>query len=161
MSELSIRPAEPADIGLILHFVRELASYEKALHEVVATEADLHAALFGHERGGAQAVICCKGDEPLGFAIYFFNFSTWLGKYGLFLEDLYVSPAHRGSGAGKALLKHLASLAVARGCGRFEWNVLDWNEPAIRFYESFGARPQSEWVGYRLDGKALVEFAKD
>jgi GNAT superfamily N-acetyltransferase len=161
MSALSIRPAQPHDTGLILHFVRELALYEKALDEVVATEADLHEALFGDNRGGAEAVICSSGDEAIGFALYFFNFSTWLGKYGLFLEDLYVSPAHRGSGAGKALLRHLARLAVARGCGRFEWNVLDWNEPAIRFYESFGARPQGEWVGYRLAGSALAKFARD
>jgi GNAT superfamily N-acetyltransferase len=98
-------------------------------------------------------------NEPIGYAVYFFNYSTWLGRHGLYLEDLYVSPEHRGAGAGKALLKHLAQLAVAKGCGRFEWSVLDWNEPAIRFYQAIGARPQDEWVGYRLTGEALEAFA--
>lgn len=106
-----------------------------------------------------KAVICTFNNEPIGFAVYFFNFSTWLGKHGLYLEDLYVSPEHRGVGAGKALLKHLASIAVSKECGRFEWSVLDWNEPAIQFYESIGAKPQNEWIGYRLAGKALEEFA--
>jgi GNAT superfamily N-acetyltransferase len=104
-------------------------------------------------------LICEQGEEAVGFAVYFFNYSTWLGQHGLFLEDLYVSPQHRGSGAGKALLRHLAQLAVANDCGRFEWNVLDWNQSAIDFYESFGARPQSEWIGYRLTGEALTAFA--
>ncbi len=158
MTDLTIRPAAPADCELILHFVRELAIYEKALHEVVATPADFHRVLF-HEGARCEAVICELRGVPAGFALYFFNFSTWLGKYGLFLEDLYVSPEHRGLGAGKALLKHLARVAVERDCGRFEWNVLDWNTPAIEFYESVGARPQSEWVGYRLDGDALKDFA--
>lgn len=160
MSTLTIRQATAEDTALILRFVRELAAYEKALHEVVATEADLRRALFSERPGGAQAVICCSDDEPVGFALYFFNFSTWLGQYGLHLEDLYVTPAQRGGGAGKALLKHLAKVAVAEGCGRFEWNVLDWNEPAIKFYESFGAEPQNEWVGYRLTGEALRSFAE-
>ncbi len=161
MKTLTIRRATADDSALILRFVRELAEYEKALHEVVATEADFKRALFGERPGGAQAVICCSDDEPVGFALYFFNYSTWLGQYGLHLEDLYVTPTRRGCGAGKALLKHLARVAVDEGCGRFEWNVLDWNEPAIKFYESFGARPQNEWVGYRLTGEALQTFAKD
>jgi GNAT superfamily N-acetyltransferase len=158
MPALSIRPAAEADCALIMHLIRELAIYEKAEHEVKASEGDLQKALFG-DNSRTEAVICELDGEPAGFALYFFNFSTWLGKYGLFLEDLYVSPEHRGSGAGKALLKHLAKTAVERDCGRFEWNVLDWNTPAIGFYESFGAEPQGEWIGYRLDGEALRNFA--
>ncbi len=161
MDTFTIRPATAGDTGLILHFVRELAEYEKALHEVVATEADIERTLFGDDARGADAVICLQAGEPVGFALYFFNYSTWRGRYGLFLEDLYVTPEYRGTGAGKALLKHLAQLAVARDCARFEWNVLDWNEPAIRFYESIGARAQSEWVGYRLSGAALEALAAD
>jgi len=158
MPELEIRHATPDDLTLILDFGRELADYEKALHEVQATTDDLRAALFG-EQAKAYCVICESGGEPAGFALYFYNFSTWLGKFGLFLEDLYVTPSHRGTGAGKALLKHLAQTAIDNDCGRFEWNVLDWNEPSIKFYESFGAQPQSEWIGYRLSGKALTDFA--
>jgi len=160
MPDITIRPATENDCALILKFIRELAEYEKALHEVVATEQDLRAALFGPEPR-AFGLICTIDNNFAGFAIYFFNFSTWLGKYGLFLEDLYVSPEYRGSGAGKALLKHLAQLAVEKDCGRFEWNVLDWNTPAIDFYQSFGAEPQSEWVGYRLSGDALRNFARE
>lgn len=160
MPAIDIRPATADDVPLILHFVRELATYEKALHEVEATEAHLHRALFGPEHR-AWSVICELDGEPAGFALYFFNYSTWTGRYGLFLEDLYVSPEYRGSGAGKALLKYLARVAVEADCGRFEWNVLDWNTPAIEFYESFGARPQSEWIGYRLAGQALRDFAAD
>jgi len=158
MPELEIRQATTDDLTLILDFVRELADYEKALHEVQATTDDLRAALFS-EQAKAYCVICESGGEPAGFALYFYNFSTWLGKFGLFLEDLYVTPSHRGTGAGKALLKHLAQTAIDNDCGRFEWNVLDWNEPSIKFYESFGAQPQSEWIGYRLSGKALTDFA--
>ncbi|HEY8569978.1 GNAT family N-acetyltransferase, partial [Microbulbifer sp.] len=102
---------------------------------------------------------CNIDNKPVGFAVYFFNYSTWLGKNGLYLEDLYISPEYRGAGAGKALLKHLAKIAVSKNCGRFEWSVLDWNEPAIRFYQSIGAKSQDEWVGYRLAGNALEEFA--
>lgn len=158
MSALLIRKAQPEDCALILRFVRDLALYEKALDEVEATEADLHGLLFA-EHPRVFALICEIDGEPAAFALYFYNFSSWLGRLGLYLEDLYVDPAQRGKGAGKALLQHLAQQAVAEGCGRFEWNVLDWNEPAIQFYESFGARPQSEWVGYRLTGKALEDFA--
>lgn len=158
MSVLLIRKAQPQDCALILRFVRDLAVYEKALDEVKATEADLHGLLFA-EHPRVFALICDIDGEPAAFALYFYNFSSWLGRLGLYLEDLYVDPAQRGKGAGKALLQHLAKQAVAEGCGRFEWNVLDWNEPAIQFYESFGARPQSEWVGYRLTGKALEDFA--
>ncbi|MBR9904544.1 MAG: GNAT family N-acetyltransferase [Gammaproteobacteria bacterium] len=158
MSGVDIRQATIEDSALIHKFVVELAIYEKAEHEVLATVADIENALFGANTT-TKAVICTFNNEPIGFAVYFFNFSTWLGKHGLYLEDLYVSPEHRGVGAGKALLKHLASIAVSKECGRFEWSVLDWNEPAIQFYESIGAKPQNEWVSYRLAGKALEEFA--
>lgn len=160
MANIDIRPATSEDSGLILYFVRQLAIYEKAEHEVVATEEDIRTALFC-DSAGAEAVICNVDGEVAGFALYFFNFSTWQGKYGLYLEDLYVDPQYRGAGAGKALLKHCGRVALARGCGRFEWNVLDWNQPAIDFYESFGARPQHEWVGYRLEGEALRAFGAD
>ena len=159
MPTIEIRNAEHSDCTLILHFVRELAEYEKALDEVVASPGDLEAALFS-PTPKAFGLICTVDGEVAGFAVYFFNFSTWLGKYGLFLEDLYISPEYRGSGAGKAMLKHLARLAVDNDCGRFEWNVLDWNKPAIDFYESFAAEPQSEWIGYRLTGEALGRFAE-
>ncbi len=158
MAHINIRPARPEDTTLILRFVRELAEFERALAEVTATEEMLEAALFG-AGARAHALICEQGEEAVGFALYFFNFSTWLGKYGLFVEDLYVSPEYRGHGIGKTLLRHLAQLAVERDCGRFEWNVLDWNEAAIRFYESCGALAQDEWVGYRLSGDALHRFA--
>lgn len=158
MADIHIRAAVPEDSGLIFHFVRELAIYEKALDEVVTDEAGLREALFG-DKPLAHGLICSLDDTPVGFAIYFYNFSTWLGKYGIFLEDLYVSPDYRGHGAGKALLQYLARQTVAEGCGRFEWNVLDWNEPSIRFYEACGAVAMSEWVGYRLSGQALQDFA--
>ena len=158
MSNIEIRKATADDAGLILKFITDLARYEKAEHEVLATESDIGNSLFAPD-SGSKALICNIDHQPVGFAVYFFNFSTWLGKPGLFLEDLYVSPEQRGTGAGKALLKHLAGIAVSRNCGRFEWNVLDWNEPAIRFYESLGAKPQPEWVGYRLTGEALQSLA--
>ena len=158
MTVLTIRPATIADTDLILHFVRELAIYEKAEHEALATPAHVHRTLFC-ANPKVHGLICEAGGTAVGFAVYFFNYSTWLGKHGLYLEDLYVSPEARGLGAGKALLRHLAQLAVARDCGRFEWSVLDWNTPAIDFYQSFGARPQSEWTTYRLTGQALLNFA--
>lgn len=157
MPDIHIRPAQASDAALILHFIRELAVYEKAEHEVVATEADIRASLLAG--GPARALICSVGGAEAGFAVYFFNYSTWQGRKGLYLEDLYLTPAHRGAGAGKALLRHLARIAVAEGCGRFEWSVLDWNEPALRFYESIGAWPMNEWVRYRLAGPALEAFA--
>jgi len=159
MSNINIKKATIADAALILRFVKELACYEKAENEVFATEADVKSSLFGPNTT-TNAVICSIDDEPIGFAVYFFNYSTWLGKHGLYLEDLYVSPAHRNIGAGKALLKHLANIAITKKCGRFEWSVLDWNEPAIKFYQSIGAKPQNEWVSYRLSGQALESFAK-
>ncbi len=160
MPSIHIRPGTHEDIPLIYEFVRELAIYEKALDEVTTDEATLRRALFG-EQPRAYSLICELDGCTAGFAVYFYNFSTWLGKYGLFLEDLYISPQHRGQGAGKAVLKHLARQAVREGCGRFEWNVLDWNEPAIRFYEGCGAEAMSEWLGYRLSGSALRRFASE
>lgn len=155
---LTIRPATPDDAELILRFITDLAIYEKAEHEVKTDAAGIRDSLFA-EGSTTHGLICENDGQPIGYAVYFFNYSTWLGKHGLYLEDLYVSPEARGLGAGKALLRHLAQLAVERGCGRFEWSVLDWNTPAIDFYESFGARPQSEWTTYRLAGQALLDFA--
>lgn len=158
MPTLAIRPAEPDDAALILHFIRELAIYEKAEDEVVATEEDIRRSIF--DAGSARALICNVDGEPAGFAVYFFNYSTWQGRKGLYLEDLYVTPSYRKAGAGKALLQHLAQIAVAEGCGRFEWSVLDWNEPALQFYKSIGAWPMEEWVKHRLAGPALEKFAR-
>jgi len=159
MPNIEIRPASAADAGLILRFITDLAIYENAEDAVVTTEDDLRQSLFG-PGSTTYAVICEIDSRPAGFAVWFFNYSTWLGKNGLYLEDLYVSPEFRGLGAGKALLKHLARIAVEKGCGRFEWSVLDWNEPAIRFYQSLGAKPQDEWVPYRMTGKALLDLAE-
>ncbi|WP_229794355.1 GNAT family N-acetyltransferase [Arenicella chitinivorans] len=158
MSHLTIRPAEPSDISQILKFVHELAVYEKEPNAVEATESDMHAALFG-KHANVFGLIAELDAQPVGFAVYFFNFSTWLGRNGIYLEDLYVRPETRGLGVGKALLQELAKIAVARGCGRVEWSVLNWNEPAIQFYRSIGAVPQDEWTVYRLTGNALQQFA--
>lgn len=156
---LTIRPATPEDTNTILRFVRELAEYEKAAHQAQATPAHIQQTLFAPQPR-VFGLIAQQGEVPVGFAVYFFNYSTWQGRHGLYLEDLYVTPAHRGHGAGKRLLQHLAQIAVANDCGRFEWSVLDWNSPAIRFYESLGAQPQSEWVRYRLTGVALLALAQ-
>jgi len=153
----SIRQAKTEDAALILKFVVDLAVYEKAEDEVVATVADIESSIFS-DKFNTNAVICELDGNPIGFAVYFFNYSTWQGKHGLYLEDLYVSPEHRGTGAGKALLKHLAKVAVDNDCGRFEWSVLDWNEPAIQFYKSIGAKPKDGWTGYRMSGDALEGF---
>ncbi len=155
---LQIRPAVPSDAPQILAFITELATYENAGHEVTASAADIERTLC-RGQGPAQALICSQNERTIGFAAYFFNYSTWQGRKGLYLEDLYVSPAHRGVGAGQALLRHLARLACEEGCGRFEWSVLDWNEPAIRLYQTIGAQAQDEWVRYRLAGDALARFA--
>ncbi|GMM68089.1 GNAT family N-acetyltransferase [Alteromonas sp. MTD1] len=157
---VSIRKATPDDIAQIRQFILELAIYEKAEHEVEASEADLHNTLFGPD-ATAHCVMCENNGSAIGFAVYFFNYSTWQGRNGLYLEDLYVSVASRGMGAGKALLQHLAKIAVENNCGRFEWSVLDWNKPAIDFYESLGAKPKSEWLGYRMDGQTLIDFANN
>jgi len=158
VTKIEIRQGKAEDSALILRFITDLATYEKLKNEVKATELDIKKSLFGND-SSTKAAICYVNDEPVGFAVYFFNYSTWLGKHGLYLEDLYVSPEYRKVGAGKALLKHLAKIALSKNCGRFEWCVLDWNEPAIEFYKSIGAQPQDEWVIYRLTGEALEEFA--
>jgi GNAT superfamily N-acetyltransferase len=153
-----IRPAVESDVALVLSFIRELAEYERLAQEVVATEANLRRSLCG-EHPAAHAVIALLDGMPVGFAVYFFNFSTFVGRPGLYLEDLYVRPAARGRGVGRSLLAHLARIAVERGCGRMEWAVLDWNEPAIRFYRSLGASPNEEWTTYRLSSGALGRLA--
>jgi GNAT superfamily N-acetyltransferase len=155
---IEIRPATADDVALILHFVHELAEFERAADKVVATEPLLHDALFG-AHPAAEAAIASLNGKPVGMALFFHNFSTWTGWRGLYLEDLYVTPEARGSGVGKALLQHLAALAVERGCTRFEWSVLDWNEKAIAFYHSVGALPMEEWTVYRVTGDALAKLA--
>jgi len=156
----TIRPATAADAPLIFTFIRELAEYEHLSHAVVATEENIRESLFG-ERPYAECVFGCVAGEPVGFALFFHNYSTFLGQPGLYLEDLYVRPTARGKGVGRKLLNHLAQLAVDRGCGRMEWAVLNWNEPAIRFYQSIGARPNSEWTTYRLAGEALERLSEE
>ncbi|MGX1912470.1 N-acetyltransferase family protein [Streptomyces phaeochromogenes] len=155
-----IRTATPADVPVIHSMVRELAEYEKALEEVRATEEQLREALFG-ERPAAFAHIAESADgEPVGFALWFLNFSTWRGVHGIYLEDLYVRPQARGGGYGKALLGELARICVERGYERLEWAVLNWNRPSIDFYEALGARPQDEWTVYRLTDGALAEAGR-
>lgn len=153
-----IRSALPADVPLILAFIRDLATYEKLLPEVSATEEQLLATLFA-EQPVAHCILAYSDGQPAGFALYFFNYSTFLAKPGLYLEDLFVKPTFRGTGLGKALLLHLAKIANARGCGRMEWSVLDWNQPAINFYKKLGAVPQNEWTVFRLTGPALQQYA--
>jgi GNAT superfamily N-acetyltransferase len=155
---IRIRSAASADVPTVLRFVRELAEYEREPDAVEATEQGLALALFG-EHPAAEAVLAEQDGEPVGFAIFFHNFSTWTGRRGLYLEDLYVTPDARGSGAGKALLAHLAGLALDRGCARFEWAVLDWNEPAIGFYRAIGAVAMDEWTVQRVTGEALRRLA--
>jgi GNAT superfamily N-acetyltransferase len=154
---VTIRPAVPADVALILRLIRELAEYEREPDAVVATEPMLDHALFVER--SAEAVIAEIDGEALGFALFFHNFSTWAGRKGLYLEDLYVTPHARGAGVGKALLKHLAGIAIDRNCARFEWAVLDWNEPAIGFYDSIGADSLDEWTVRRVSGDALVTLS--
>lgn len=153
-----IAPATERDVPLILTLIKGLAEYEKMADEVTATEAGLLATLFG-ARPTAEVVIAYAGDEPAGFALFFSNYSTFLGKPGLYLEDLFVRPEWRAHGLGKRLLAHLATLAVERGCGRLEWTVLDWNEPAIGFYRKLGARPMEGWTIFRVTGDALRNLA--
>ncbi len=154
MTSMRIVPATPADVPTVLALIRELAEYEKLLHEVAADEVLVHEALFGSQRV-VECVLAWNGAEPVGFALYYHNFSTFLARPGLYLEDLYVRPEHRGQGIGEALLKHLAQLAVQRGCGRMEWAVLDWNRRAIEFYERMGAVGVKEWTVFRMSGEAL------
>jgi GNAT superfamily N-acetyltransferase len=156
---ITLRPATRADIPQILEFIRGLAEYEKLTHEAVATPALLETHLFG-ERPAAEVVIADVDGHPAGFALFFHSFSTFLGQPGLYLEDLFVLPRHRGLGIGKRLMMHLAQLAVARGCGRFEWSVLDWNEPALRLYRSLGAVGLDEWTVQRVTGDALQALAR-
>ncbi len=156
---LEIRHATRADVSDVLRFIRELAAYEKLSKDVVATEADIHAGLFGPGRV-AEALLAYWGAVPVGFALFFHNFSTFAGRPGIYLEDLFVDPAHRGKGIGKALLARLAGLARERNCARLEWAVLDWNAPSIAFYRSLGARPMEEWTVYRLAGDALERLAE-
>lgn len=155
---VSIRSSTPQDCGTILRFVRELADYEREPDAVEANEAMLADALFATPPA-AEALIAERDGVAVGFALFFHNFSTWTGKRGIYLEDLYVTPAARGSGAGKALLAHLAGIALDRGCARFEWSVLDWNTPAIDFYRSVGAAAMDEWTVQRVTGDALVRLA--
>ena len=156
---LRIRPATRADVAVVLDFIRELAEYEKLTHLVVATEDTLAEELFG-PRSPAEVLLAEAGGEAVAFAVVFHNFSTFLGRKGMYLEDLYVKQDRRRQGYGRALLLHIARLAVARGCGRFEWSVLDWNEPAIRFYEGLGASILPEWKLVRLTGPALAKLAQ-
>ena len=155
---LSIRPGELKDVPLIAELIRGLARYEKLEHEITMTEEKLTAHLFG-ERRYAETLIAEDGGQPVGFALFFHSFSTFLAQPGLYLEDLFVVPARRGAGIGRALLERLAQVAVNRGCGRLEWAVLDWNKDAIRFYERLGAKPNSEWTVYRLTGEPLHALA--
>ena len=153
-----LRSAVRADVPEVLRLIKALAEYEKLSHEVVATEAQLAQTLFG-ERPAAEVMLAEEGGRAVGFALFFQNYSTFLGKPGIYLEDLFVEPASRGRGLGKQLLQAIARLAVERGCGRFEWAVLDWNEPAIGFYKSLGARPMADWTVMRLTGEALKKLA--
>ncbi len=160
MTAYRSRPATVADAAVILRFIRELADYENALDEVAATEETVAASLFGEGSVSFAAICETEAGEPAGSAVWFRTYSTWQAKNGLYLEDLYVTPAHRGAGVGKMLLRHLARIAVEEDCARFEWSVLDWNEPAIRVYEAIGAEPHKEWVRYRLAGDRLKRFAE-
>ena len=153
MGNILIRYATEKDTGLILSFIKELAEYEKMLNEVVATEELLKEWLF--EKKSAEVIFALEGEVEVGFALFFHNFSTFLGRAGLYLEDLYVKPEYRGKGYGKGLLRTLAQIAVERGCGRFEWSCLDWNKPSIDFYLSLDAKPMDEWTIYRLTGDTL------
>lgn len=157
---LRIEPAQPADAALIVTLVRELAEYERLLKDVRLTPDDVRRDLFG-PRAFAEAVVARVGDEPVGFALWFYNYSTFEGRPGLYLEDLFVRPACRGLGYGESLLRHLARVAIERGCARFEWSVLDWNEPAIAFYRKLGAVPMDDWTVQRVSGDALRALAAD
>ncbi|MEN0584231.1 MULTISPECIES: GNAT family N-acetyltransferase [unclassified Kosakonia] len=156
---ITIRPARPTDANAIFAMIYELAVYEKAPEEVITTADEIRETLFGTE-SKTEALICEIEGKAVGYAVFFTSYSTWLGRNGIYMEDLYVSPDFRGNGAGKAMLQKIAQYAVERRCGRLEWSVLDWNQPAIDFYQSIGARAQSEWVRYRLDGDALLKFAE-
>jgi len=153
-----IRPATVGDVPIILELIRALATYERAPNEVTATEEGLVDVLFG-KKPAAEVLLAFEGNRAVGFAVYFYNFSTWLGRPGLYLEDLFVSPEDRGKGYGRALLVRLAQIARDRGCGRMEWAVLDWNEPAVKFYRKLGAKPMHEWTVFRLTGDEIAKLA--
>jgi GNAT superfamily N-acetyltransferase len=155
---ISIRPATPDDVPIVALLIRALSRYEKLEHEVTMTEDKLRVTMFG-PRPYAEALLAEEDGEPVGFALFFHNYSTFLAQPGLYLEDLYVHESHRGNGIGKTLLAHLAKIAVERNCGRLEWAVLDWNVDAIGFYEKLGAKPNSEWTVYRLTGDSLNRLA--
>ena len=156
--ELTFRWAQREDVPLILQFIKALAEYEKMSDEVVADEATLEEWIF--DKGKAEVLLASAGGKEVGFALFFHNFSTFLGRAGIYLEDLFVLPEARGKGYGKAILKRLAAIAVERGCGRLEWSCLDWNQPSIDFYLSLGARQMSDWTGYRMTGNVLTKFAE-
>ena len=158
MPQLRIEKATAGDVSLVLHFIRELAEYEKMLHGVTATEESLRETLFG-PNPSAEVLLAYEGEEAVGFAIYFFNYASFVNQRGLYLEDLYVRPEARGKGAGRQLLSHLARIAIERGCCRLEWAVLDWNEPAIGFYKRLGAYAMDDWTVFRLSGEALQNLA--
>jgi len=157
--DFEIRPARVADVPIILKLIRDLATYERAPNEVTATEEQLVDVLFG-EKPAAEVLLAFEKETPVGFALFFHNFSTWLGRPGLYLEDLFVKPEKRGKGYGRALLVDLAKIAYERGCGRMEWAVLDWNNPAIKFYRALGAKPMDEWTVFRLTRDGIAELAK-
>ena len=158
-AEFKIRTARLADVPTILQLIRDLATYERAPNEVTATEEQLVDVLFG-EKPAAEVLLAFEKDTPVGFALFFHNFSTWLGRPGLYLEDLFVKPEKRGKGYGRALLVDLAKIAYERGCGRMEWAVLNWNNPAIKFYRALGAKPMDEWTVFRLTRDGIADLAK-
>lgn len=160
MTSIRIDPATPADVPMIRTLIRELAEFERLLQEAKVTEEQLHGSLFG-PNPGAEVIMARVGDEVAGFALFFHNFSTFLGKRGLYLEDLFVRPRFRGAGCGAALLRQLAKIALERDCGRLEWSVLDWNQRAIDFYKALGAVPMDEWTIYRVTGPALEKLGRD
>lgn len=160
MNNITIREATIDDCALILKFIIELAIYEKAEHEVLATEQSIKESMFAN-KSHVYGLICELDGIAVGSAIYFYNYSTWLGKPGLYLEDLYISPQYRGKGAGVKLLKTMAKIAVENNCGRFEWSCLDWNTPSRDFYHSLGAKAQEEWVSYRMSDQTLLDFASN
>ena len=160
IADFKIRPARLEDVQVILQLIRDLATYERAPNEVSATEEQLVDVLFG-QKPAAEVLLAFEGESPIGFAVYFYNFSTWLGRPGLYLEDLFVKPDKRGKGYGRALLVELAKIARDRGCGRMEWAVLDWNESAINFYRALGAKAMDEWTVFRLTRDGIARLAND